>query len=139
MIGSPHEAAHHVLGVVHARLARLHVDRRDTQRRVHAGHAAGNAPPCDRPGHLRAARRARRPPHPRGAGRDAVDIAGHGLVEVDAPIQVRDHVVEAVRHDANRDGRAHDVHALRVQRTDGLQVPLVVARRGRVEPADDHR
>ena len=139
VIGGPHEAAHHILGVVHARLARLHVDRRDAQRRVDAGHAAGDAAPHDCPGHLRAARRARRPPHPRGAGRDTVDVAGHGLVEVDAPIQIRDHVVEAVRHDTDRDGRAHDVHALRVQRTDGLQVPLVVARRGRVEPADDHR
>ena len=59
VIGGPHEAAHHVLGVVHARLARLHVDRRDAQRRVDAGHAAGDAAPRDRPGHLRAARRAR--------------------------------------------------------------------------------
>ena len=93
MIRGPHVAAHEVLGVMLPVDGRLHVDGGNAQRRVHAGYAAGDAASGDRGGHLGAQRRARLAPHLGCAQRNAVDVAGHGLGEVDAIVHVHNRVL----------------------------------------------
>ena len=133
MVGGPHEAAHDVLGVEESTIARGHVDRGDTQGRVHAIHAHSVVLCGDRAGHVRAVGRV--VPAPRGGVtiRDAVERAGHGLVVVDLSDQVRHGVIDGLVHDAHRDGRTHDVHALRLEGAQGLEVPSVAGLRVRGE------
>ena len=54
---------------------------------------------------------------------------------VDLPRQVPDRVIHAITHDAHRHRRAHDIHALRVEGTHRLQMPVLRIRRGRVNTA----
>ena len=133
MLGGPHEAAHDVLRVEESAVARGHVNRGDAQGRVHAIHAHAVVLRCDRAGHVRAVGRV--VPAPRGgvAVRDTVERAGHGLVVVDLSDQVRHGVIDGLVHDAHRDGRSHDVHALRLEGTQGLEVPSVAGLRVRCE------
>ena len=133
VLGGPHEAAHDVLGVEESAVARGHVDRGDAQRRVHAVHAHAVVLRGDRAGHVRAMCRV--VPAPRGgvAVRDTVERAGHGLVVVDLSDQVRHGVIDGLVHDAHRDGRSHDVHVLRLEGAQGLEVPSVASLRVRGE------
>ena len=133
VVGGPHEAAHDVLGVEESAVARGHVDRGDAQGRVHAVHAHAVVLRGDRAGHVRAVGRV--VPAPRGgvAIRDAVERAGHGLIVVDLSDQVRHGVIDGLVHDAHRDGRAHDVHSLRLEGAQGLEVPSVAGLRVRGE------
>ena len=87
----------------------------------------------DRAGHVRAVGRV--VPAPRGGVtvRDAVERAGHGLIVVDLSDQVRHGVIDRLVHDAHRDGRAHDVHALRLEGAQGLEVPSIAGLRVRGE------
>ena len=75
VLGGPHEAAHDVLGVEESAVARGHIDRGDTQGRVHAIHAHAVVLRGDRAGHVRAVGRV--VPAPRGGVtvRDAVERA----------------------------------------------------------------
>ena len=135
MIRRPHETAHDVLRVILPCGRRRHVDRRDVQRRIHARHAAGLARAGNHPGRLRADLRATRAPRLRIPIRHAVRVTGHGQGMVNLPRQVPDRVIHAITHDAHRHRRAHNIHALRVEGTHRLQVPVLRIRRGRVNTA----
>ena len=133
MLGGPHEAAHDVLGVEESAVARGHVDRGDAQGRVHTVHAHAVVLRGDRAGHVRAVGRVVPAPRSGVAVRDAVERAGHRLIVVDLSNQVRHGVIDGLVHDAHRDGRAHDVHALRLEGAQGLEVPSVTGLRVRGE------
>ena len=52
---------------------------------------------------------------------------------VDLSDQVRHGVIDGLVHDAHRDGRSHDIHTLRLEGAQGLEVPSVAGLRVRGE------
>ena len=79
VLRGPHEAAHDVLGVEVAAVARRHVDRSDCQRRIHTINAHAVMLRGNRPGHVRPVGRVVPAPRRRILVRDAVHVTSHRL------------------------------------------------------------
>ena len=123
VLGSPVEAAGHVLGVEGAGLVR-HLDGDDRRIGGDAVHAVGVVRGCDGARDVRAVVVVILPGGGVRVG-DAVDLAAHGTIGVQVLLEVLVIGVDAGVHDADGDLLAGDVDLLRVDRADGGQAPGV--------------